>query len=150
VLGAGTLADYLTKLLQTLFAVTPATTAPNADPRVAIRLGDEFPLFGWVALADLASGLAGQLLAFAAANPLRAAAGRAIVGLTLYANAGMPALGALALYRSLVQEHRSARTSTAGSRFGACQADNLTDRRNLAMPGNVPHERHASTCRNSA
>jgi hypothetical protein len=25
------------------------------------------------------------------------------------------------------------RTSTAGSRFGACQADNLTDRRNLAM-----------------
>ena len=54
-LGADTLADYLTKLLHALFAIIPATTAPNADPRVAASLGYEFPLFGQVALSDLAS-----------------------------------------------------------------------------------------------
>jgi len=74
--GARTLADYLTKLLRTLFAVRPAATAPNADPRVEISLGCEFPLFGQVALADLASGLAGEFLAFAAGEPRRSRAGR--------------------------------------------------------------------------
>jgi hypothetical protein len=60
-LGAGTLADHLTKLLQALVAVMPATTEPNAGPRVAISLGYEFPLFDQ---SNLCHGTGGNGYAF--------------------------------------------------------------------------------------
>jgi hypothetical protein len=96
-LGAGTLAGYLTKLLQTLFRRHPRDH--RAERRSARRdqPGLRIPAVRPVALADLANGLAGRFLAFAAANPLRATRGCMVVGLTLYANAGMAVSGVLAL-----------------------------------------------------